>query len=160
MSNNYFQGTVENPYHLSIGAVVQNKEGEVCVHYFEKFSHKAAGDFEDFYLVMRETIEPNETIEQALARGLLEEFGMKASLRRYLGSIVSNFSKNDKTFEKTTLYFLCDFISMDESKRGGDIEATSEIKWLTASYLIEKMKEQRVRLKRADMDESSILERL
>lgn len=160
MSSNYFQGTPKNPYHISIGAVVMNDKGLVCCHYFEKITHQKVW-FENFYILMRETPEPHETIEVALKRGLMEEFGMEASLEKYIGSIVAHFPKEGVMVEKTTLYFLCNFISIDETKRKvDDIEATSQILWLDPLDLIVKMKEQGVRLQRKDIDESSILERL
>lgn len=161
MNKNYFQGTVESPYHISIGAVARNKEGKICCHYFETFSHKEVGRGDDFYILMRETMEPNETLEQTLTRGLMEEFGVEATLYKYLGSIVSHFPKKDVTVEKTTLYFLCDVLSFDETKRrANDEESTSKIMWLPPEELIIKMKEQGQRLHREDLDESSILERL
>lgn len=156
--SNHFQGTKENPYHISIGAAVMNKEGKICHHYFEKIL-----GYENIVLLMRETIEENETIEQCLHRGLMEEFGMKAELKSYIGSIVSKFKIGDTgiNMEKTTLYFLCDFISQDESLRSQeDIERESEIKWFDPKDLIVKMKEQGKRLNREDMDESSVVERV
>lgn len=89
--NNYFIGTKENPYHLSIGGVLKNAEGKICCHYFDHISHPAFGAYDNFYLLMRETIEPGESIEQCLHRGLSEEFGATAELKSYLGSIVSHF---------------------------------------------------------------------
>lgn len=160
---NHFQGTKNSPYHISIGGVVINKEGKVCCHYFESLSHKSGLEFKDFVLLMRETIEENETIEECLHRGLMEEFGMKADLKSYLGSIVAHFPivNSDIVVEKTTLYFLCDFISQDESLRSQeDIERESEIKWYDPSDLIIRMKEQGKRLGREDMDESSVVERI
>lgn len=160
MTKNYFQGSEESPYHISVGAVVKNNEGKICCHYFEKSVH-GHPNFTNFYLLMRETMELNETIEQCLHRGLQEEFGIEAKIVQYLGSIVSHFPKKNVTVEKTTIYFLCDFISIDESRRKeGDPEASSEIKWLTKEDLIPKMKEQGTRFNRDDADESSILERL
>ena len=88
---NYFQGTVENPYHISIGAIVKNDEGKIACHYFKTITHKDIGTMENIFLLMRETIETNETIESCLTRGLLEEFGMRADLKSYVGSIVSKF---------------------------------------------------------------------
>lgn len=160
---NYFQGTVENPYHISIGAIVKNSEGKIACHYFETITYKSIGTMENIFLLMRETIEINETIESCLARGLLEEFGMKADLKSYVGSIVSKFPirGTDVFVEKTTLYFLCDFVSIDESLRKPfDIEATSRIQWLSADDLIMRMKEQTQRYQREDGDESSVLERV
>ena len=163
MNRNYFQGTAQYPHHISIGAVVRNNEGKICCHYFDTFTHKSFGTFTDFYLLMRETIEPNETIESCLARGLMEEFGIKAELNRYIGSIVSKFEIEDTNIfvEKTTLYFICDFISIDELlRKKDDPEASSKIEWQEPAYLISKMKDQGERLKREDIDESAILKKL
>lgn len=160
---NYFQGTKSSPYHISIGAVVRNSEGNICCHYFEKITHESIGTLENFYLLMRETIEPDETIEQTLKRGLEEEFGMKARLKSYIGSIVSHFLIQDSgvLVEKTTLYFLCEYISLDISKRKkGDLESTSELVWVEPSKLILQMKEQGKRLRREDIDESIVLEKI
>jgi hypothetical protein len=158
---NYFQRSSENPFHISIGGVVVNDEGKICCHYFESKSHPAIGDIKNVYILMRETIEPNETIEECLTRGLQEEFGMVGTLKSYLGSIVVNFEHRGQIVEKTTLYFLCDYISIDPSNRKSeDPESDSEIVWIEPKELIEKMKEQRIRLGREDVDESKILERL
>lgn len=153
---NYFQGTEESPAHISVGAVLRNNAGEIACHYFDNFNL-----FKDFYLLMRETIEPNESIETCLMRGLQEEFGAVATLNRYVGSIVSHFPINDVMIQKTTLYFLCDLVSIEESSRAeGDPEAGSEIRWVNPEAIIPKLKEQGIRLGREDLDESSILERL
>ena len=163
MIQNYFQGTIDHPYHLSIGAVVRNEEGNICCHYFEKFSVKGMGTFENFVLLMRETIEQHESIEECLARGLMEEFGMKAELKSFIGSIVSKFKIHDSDIimEKTTLYFLCDFISMDmKMRKKDDVESGSEIKWFSPEEIISKMKEQGRRYGREDADESSVIEKI
>lgn len=155
---NYFQGTAESPFHISIGAIVLNEAGKVCCHYFKKFEHKDMGTFEDFYLLMRETIEPGETIEGCLARGLKEELGVVANIRSYAGSIVSRFKSGDAMIEKTTLYFLCDLVSQNESDRSAnDPESGSEIRWMDRNELAGKMEEQGMRFGREDMDESKVL---
>lgn len=153
---NYFSGDIGYATHLSVGAVVLNDKNEVCVHYFEEIQ-----DLKDFYILMRETVEPHETIEQALARGLMEEFGMKADLVTYLGSQVCDVTWHSKLVaEKTTLYFLCKVISQDSSRRKiGDPEEGSQILWKSIDWLIPEMKEQGKRLKRSDLDESKVLER-
>lgn len=160
---NYFRGTSNHHFHISIGGVVVNDEGKICCHYFKTIQHPYYKDFKDFHLLLRETIEPNESIEACLARGLQEEFGIEAKLESYLGSTISHFplvSHNHEVIEKTTLYFLCRFISIDESKRAkGDSEATSEIRWFEPRELILKLKEQGIRLGEKDMDESLIVER-
>ena len=140
---------------------MQNEEGKICCHYHKQFIHPAMGEFNDFYLLMRETIEPNESIEKCLSRGLMEEFGIEGTLKSYLGSIVANFSHRNMEVEKTTLYFLCNLISFDLSRRKAeDPEAGSEIVWMDLEELIQKMKEQGKRLNREDVDESKVLERL
>lgn len=163
MSPNYFQASPNNPYHISIGAVVRNAEGKICCHYFKHFSHPSVGTFDNFYILMRETLEPVETLEQCLVRGLMEEFGVTAKLERCLGSIVSHHTPPGKDFviEKTTLYFFCDLISIDEAKRKlGDPEGGSEIKWLDPVDLMDRMKDQYERLKREDANEAVIISRV
>lgn len=160
---NYFKGTIQNPYHISIGAIVKNSEGKICCHYFNKISHKSIGMMEDIVLLMRETLEPNESIESCLARGLMEEFGMEAKLQCYVGSIVSKFeiAGTEVQIEKSTLYFLCDYISNDEAlRKSGDIEAGSTLQWLSTDELVFKMKDQLQRYGREDVDESSVIERV
>ena len=161
MQQNYFQGTSLRPYHISIGAVVRNTDGKIGCHYFRKFTHTTMGQFENFYLLMRETIEPNESIEVCLVRGLMEEFGATGSLESYLGSIKSDFTHKNVVIEKTTLYFLCNLISFDVAKRKlDDAESQSEIMWVEKEKLILHMKEQGKRLGREDLDESEILLRI
>lgn len=164
MVANYFQGTKDNPHHLSVGAVVQNDKGEICCHYFGKVMPGSKyGNCENFYLLMRETIEPNETIEECLARGLQEEFGMKATLKRYLGSLDSHWvTKDNVRINKTTLYFLCNPISFDiKNRKEDDSEEMSVIKWMNIKDLITKMKEQEERFGgNTTLDESAILERV
>lgn len=110
---------------------------------------------------MRETIEPGESLETVLVRGLMEEFGATATLHSYIGSIVSNFSKEGVIIEKTTLYFLCDLIAINPALRSTeDEEDGSQVQWHEPHYLIDKMRQQRVRIGREDIDESKILEAL
>lgn len=158
---NYFQGSKETPYHISIGAVLRNGEGKIATHYFEYFIHPRVGEAHDFHILMRETVEPGESLEGVLARGLMEEFGATATLHSYIGSIVSHFPKGGVSIEKTTLYFLCDLVSINPALRSAeDAEDGSEIQWNEPSYLISKMKEQLVRIGREDLDESKVLEAL
>lgn len=166
MSGNYFQGNKDHPQHLSVGAVLFNDKGEVCCHHF--FAKDLKGywtneGLDDFYLLMRETPEPNETLEAALHRGLREEFGVTAELLEYAGSIKSSFKDNTDPnvgIEKTTLYFTCKLIDQDLSRREGDIESKTVLEWRTPEFLIPLMKAQAKRFGRTDVDESAILENL
>jgi len=158
---NYFQMSKDSPYHISIGAVVMNDKNEICCHHFDKISI-GGFLFENIYILMRETIEPNESIEQCLERGLREEFGMKAELVSYLGSITSLLDLKDlPRVEKTTLYFLCKPISFDFNKRKvGDPESSSNIEWIKVDDLIPLMKKQVEKYNREDADESKVLMRI
>ncbi|HEY1074592.1 MAG TPA: NUDIX domain-containing protein [Patescibacteria group bacterium] len=149
-TDNYFRGDPEHPSHLSVGAVLLSGD-KICCHHFQ---------FADFYILMRETVEPNETFEQALTRGLLDEFGARAKVRAYVGSLKTYYELDDKTVEKTTLYFLCELESRSEAwRKYDDHEKDSTIECHPISFLIPKMKEQAQRLNRTHLDESYILER-
>ena len=73
-----FVGEAEHPYHLSVGAVVYDQEGQIAVHHFaERFGAK------DIYTLMRETIEYQEPLPTAVARGLKEEFDLTGTIEMY-----------------------------------------------------------------------------
>lgn len=158
----YYQGNASHPQHLSVGAILINAADEICCHHF--FAKDLRGywtgeGLDDFYLLMRETPEPGESLEAALARGLREEFGATAELVDYAGSIQSRFESKGVEVQKTTPYFLCRLIDQDPSHREGDIESKTSLEWQSAEFLIPKMREQAVRFGRTDVDESPILER-
>lgn len=162
----YFQGNDKHPQHISVGAILINDKGEVCCHHL--FAKDVKGywkeeGLDDFYILMRETLEPGESLEHAVQRGLMEEFGAVAEIIDYVGSIKSSFRDNVDTtteIEKTTLYFVCRLIDQDLLRRSGDVESTTAIEWQMSDYLIPLMKEQTKRFGRTDADESSILERV
>jgi len=163
---NYFQGNSEHPQHISVGAVILNDKNEICCHHFDSKKSDLKGywkdqGLEDFYILMRKTMEPNETLETTLHRGLQEEFGAEADFIDYIGSIQSRFNDKGAEIEKTTLYFLCKLKNQDVSKRSsGNVECEGQIEWQTADFLIPKMKEQAKKFGRTDVDESPILERI
>ena len=159
----YFQGNSLHPQHISVGAILLNEKKEICCHHFQTKDLKSywtEAGLDDFYILMRETLKPDEALEQALHRGLQEEFGAAAKLIDYVGSIKSFFKHKDVAIEKTTLYFLCELINQDLLKRtGDDIESNTLVEWHTADYLIPRMKKQAIKFNRTDVDESSILEK-
>ena len=162
MKGTYFQGNKEHPQHLSAGAILVNDKGQVCCHHF--FAKDLKGywtdeGLDDFYLLMRETPEPGESLESAVTRGLMEEFGATGVIEDYVGSIVGRFDHEGVEVEKTTVYFLCRLTSQDLSKRSGDIESKTKIEWQKPEFLIPLMKQQPERFGRTDVDESYILER-
>lgn len=164
MKPTYFQGNNLHPQHISVGGILVNGKGEVCCHHF--FAKDLKGywveeGLDDFYLLMRETINPGESLEAALHRGLKEEFGATGEIIDYVGSIKSVFKHKGVEVEKTTAYFLCKLIGQDASLRSGDdIESKTAIEWKRPEFLISVMKKQAVKFGRTDVDESSILEKI
>ncbi|MES3031506.1 MAG: NUDIX hydrolase [Patescibacteria group bacterium] len=161
---NYFKGTKEHPYHLSVGAVALNEKNEVCCHYFTEIKgHASFAHLKNFYILMRETMEMGESIEQTLHRGLKEEFGITGEIVDYLGSTRDEYFDpgKDSQIEKTTLYFLVKTKTFNpELRNQEDVEVESKIEWQSCDYLIEKMKEQGIRFGNMSLDESSILEKV
>jgi len=49
--------------------------------------------FNELYLLMRETVEDGESLYDAVARGLQEEFGLSGEVERYLGSTRNTFTR-------------------------------------------------------------------
>ncbi len=158
---NYFKGSPSNPYHLSIGAVVINEKNEVCCHHFDSVTlRNVFVELKNFYILMRETVEMGETIEETLHRGLMEEFGITGDIVTFLGSIKGHYPLEGVSVEKTTLYFLVKLKTFDPKLRSKkDEESESSIEWQTIDYLIPKMQEQGERLRRTDLNEAPILER-
>ncbi|MDQ1299419.1 MAG: hypothetical protein QG636_87 [Patescibacteria group bacterium] len=154
-----YQHTVENPFHISVGAVLVNEKGEICVHTFPVSELaqdlQATLSVERLHILMRESVEEGETLSEAVLRGLQEEFGATGTVKRYLGSLCGRAFSPKGSFEKTTLYFLVELDQMGE--RPEDLESSSELRWIEPGFLMEKMRAQRSDI-RDDLDESGIIE--
>jgi len=151
----FFQANQKQPYHLSVGAVLFDKNGHIACHHFEEIlGHK------DIYILMRESVENEENLLKTLQRGLMEEFGATAEPKVFLGSL-SGFLPDPKLpFEKTTLYVACQLIKWDPTMRDmNDPEAGSIIEWIEPYKLIELMRKQGKIFKRVDADESDMIVR-
>jgi ADP-ribose pyrophosphatase YjhB (NUDIX family) len=154
---NYFQGTSTKPYHISIGAILINDEGKIACHHFT--DHPRLNG--EAFILMRETMEPNETIEETLHRGLREEFGAKGEILTYVGSLVKPYKAGEVTVQKTTLYLLVKLNEINEYDRDTeDPESTSTIEWHKPESLAKLMKSSAKKLNMPDMDESEIIKRL
>jgi len=121
------RGTKDNPYHLSVGAVLSDNGGRIAV--IRKRNN--------YYCLPRETIYTNETLIHGLQRGLKEEVGVRASAGRYLGSLVSPISLPDGTeIEKTTLYFEARVTCFLGKREPEDDERSDEVLWLAPSEAV------------------------
>jgi len=152
----FFQASKKQPYHLSISAVLFDQEGRIACHHFrEILGHK------DVYILMRESMENNETPLRTLDRGLQEEFGATAQPVAFLGCLSGYLSDSRLSFEKTTLYIACQLVKWSpESRDLEDPEASSIIEWLEPDILIAIMQEQGIRFQhRVDADESEMIKR-
>lgn len=159
---NIFQGNKEFPFHISVGAILTNEVGLICTHYFKKEDLPVESEAKsDLILLMRETIEPGESIEEALLRGIEEEFGAKGQIVAYLGSIKSIFPwRGSKVqIEKTTIYFHIIMTSINPKLREKDgVESKSEIRWIEPEVLRDLFIEQGRKYDRTDLDESKVIE--
>jgi 8-oxo-dGTP pyrophosphatase MutT (NUDIX family) len=156
MNNRFYKGTEEHPFHLSVGGVLLNESNEVCCHYYKELTSKGL-TFRDFRILMRETIHPGEKLEECLARGFKEEFGLEGDIIAYVGSMKAIIPDN---IEKTVVYFLARLKEGKTHERSAeDIEMGSTLEWHPIPELIRLMKAQKA-TQRADTNESEILERV
>jgi hypothetical protein len=152
----FFQANKKQPYHLSIGAVLFDKEGRIACHHFKEIlGHK------DVYILMRESMENDETLLTTLGRGLQEEFGAIAQPIAFLGCLSGYLPDSRLSFEKTTLYIACQLVNWNpENRNVEDPEASSTIEWLEPDVLISIMQNQGIRFHhRVDADESEMIKR-
>lgn len=151
----FFQFHQTQPYHLSIGAVLFDQQGRIACHHFnEIFGHQ------DIYILMRESMEDDETPLMTLHRGLKEEFGATAKPIAFLGCLSGHLPYSNP-FNKTTLYVACQVLNFDpESRDLHDPESSSTIEWIDPYQLIDLMQKQGTRFQqRVDADESEIIKR-
>jgi 8-oxo-dGTP pyrophosphatase MutT (NUDIX family) len=156
-----FAHTKSSPYHLSVGVVLMNDEGEVACHHHTNALGKGL-PFNELYLLMRETVEDGESLYDAVARGLQEEFGLSGEVERYLGSTRNTIHapNGNYDFEKTTVYFLCKYTGAAAERDQDDPESGSDIEWIKPANLAANMNRLAVVFNNEPLDESEILERI
>lgn len=160
---NYFQYSQDSPFHLSAGALVYSEQGKILTHVFGAEVKENPFD-RDIYILIRETIERQESVEAAIHRGIREETGGEATIVNYLGAVTGKarrFLDNpEDVFEKTTLYFAMKSVRWQPGQRdGNDAEAASDLQWHEPKELIPIMKQQGEFTDSEDLDESVIVQR-
>ena len=158
-----YQHTKDLPFHISVGAVLVDKEGRICTHAFAKDTlspriQQIVGDRTELYLLMRESLEAGETLEQAVVRGIREEFGAEGVVKKYLGSITGPAfdTRSDVSFEKNTPYFEVSLTSLGDRPKD-DAESHSTLRWMEPQELRAAMALQASPF-RNDLDESKIID--
>lgn len=124
------RGTNQNPYHLSMAAVIEDNGKFAIVK-------KSSG----YFTLMRETPYSNESIEDAVTRGASEEIGVLVKVHGFIGNVLTEFSGEDGTpIDKTTLYFYCTTIKATKRNPEQD-EINDEILWVSKSELENKLRD-------------------
>jgi ADP-ribose pyrophosphatase YjhB (NUDIX family) len=157
-----FQQSEGSPFHISVGAVAVNKEGKILVHRLTKertparYAHMLGG-LPEAYTLMHESVENGETLDDAVVRGLKEEFGATGVVTRHLGGRNFVHTWNGQTFEKTILYFEAD-ITAEGPRLADDEESFTEVVWVELPFLLERMRDQAAHSSRPQLDETKIIE--
>ena len=141
-SNFQIRGDANNPYHLSVGAVILENNQIILLK-------KANGNV----TLPRETMYLKESIKKTLIRGAEEEIGIIVEVEKYLGSQITFFKRPDNTnVEKTTLYFL--------AKKLKETTKKQELDELEDEIITLDIKNGTDLLKKQGNEEYKILERL
>ena len=108
---------------------------------------------------MRESLEDNEPLHDAVLRGAKEEFGATGVVERYLGAKTDTItSPHEPDFEKLTLYYAVRLCELGE-RTGTDIETVSKLEWYTPTQLLEIFDQQCAHTKRPELDERVVIKR-
>jgi len=163
MSSLYQYQPSGQPFHLSVGALVFNDRFEICTHHFyrERIPERLRfllGGLSEAYILVRETVENGETLEQAVHRGIKEEIGAVGTIEKFLGSIVCDIETPTTIFEKTTLYHSVRLESLGD-RTGTDEESQSDLEWYARRELLALYRKQATMTSRPELNETSIVER-
>jgi len=162
--NNFYKHDLPQPFHVSVGGILFNEKYEICVHHFFKkdvpeVSHFLMDYLDEAYHLMRESLEGNESLQDAVVRGMMEEFGVEVAVDKYLGSKIDIITGPDQMpFEKLTIYHSAKFTSQGERKFF-DIESKSKMEWYSPQDLLKIFESQCAKTKRPELDERVIIKR-
>lgn len=159
----FYQYKPEQPFHLSVGAVVFNDQFEICTHHFyiERVPDHLkflSGGLPEVYHLMRETLENDETLHEAVYRGIKEEFGVEGTIERFLGSLECTVKSPTMNLEKTTLYHAVRVMELGQ-RTGTDEESNTDLEWYQPHELLKLYQEQAAKTDREELDETKVVER-
>jgi hypothetical protein len=163
MENKFYQHGLPQPFHISVGAVLFDEEFKVCVHHFTTKDLPPnvqfhSGGLPDFYHLMRESLEGNEPLHDAVHRGIYEEYGATGIIERYLGAMECQVQTPTTTFQKITLYHAVRLKELGERPHI-DEESVSKMELHTAPELLEIYRAQAEKTDRPELQEGEIIQR-
>ncbi len=115
-------------------------------------------DLPHVWHLMRESLEDGETLEAAVLRGCVEEFGATGVVEKYLGAKIDQIVTPQKSFQKCTLYHAVRLQSLGE-RTGDDGENRTQMEWYAPQALLSLMDEQVQRTARPELDEREVIKR-
>jgi len=159
----FYQHTLPQAFHLSVGAVLFNDKMEICTHHFiEKYHPKELkyllGGLDDAYHLVRESLEGDESLQSAVLRGVYEEFGAKGVVEKYLGPLTCTVKTPTKAFQKLTLYHSVRLTELGE-RPDIDEESHSEMEWYAPKELLDLYKKQATLTDREELNEVEVIRR-
>jgi len=162
-NNKFYQYSSEEPYHVSVGAILFNDSFEICLHRFttsempERLQFLAGG-LDEYYHLVRETLEGNESLHDAVLRGVYEEFGADGVVEKYLGSKIDIVETPTTEFEKLTMYHSVKLTELGERPKI-DEENETIMEWHSPQSALEIYKTQASKTTRPELDETVIIKR-
>lgn len=164
MSDFYKYQIPEKPFHVSVGAVLFNDNYEVCLHRFFKKDVPNNLQFlidymDECYHLMRESLEGNEQLHDAVLRGVKEEFGATGVVEKYLGAKIDLIKEPDGTdFEKLTIYHAVRLKGLGE-RTDSEVEGVTKLEWVTPQVALDIYENQVSKTSRPELDERIVIER-
>lgn len=161
--DNFYQHGLPQPFHISVGAVLFTDTFEICTHHFiasevpEQYRFLLGGLPHAYYL-MRESLEGDESLQTGVKRGIYEEFGATGRVEKYLGSLTSEITGPNETFQKLTIYHAVHVESLGE-RPAIDGESKSLMEWYPAHDLLELYEKQARNTDRPELNETEIIKR-
>lgn len=138
-----------NPYHISVGGVVYDRDEKDQIQVVVLGRREKDGNH---YHLPKGTLRHNETLEDCARREVKEESGYEVEIKELLGGFTQNYKARDGlAVEKTTLYF-----AMKQVGKIGEHDAEHDfVKKMEINEAISKLKETEPKKK-----EYEIVERL